>query len=183
MSRLGRNACASTTLIFAAATALGISPAPASADTPLHEPASISTEHPCQWSTHAQGGQCVTATTAPTAQEVFDFGSSMSFYCPTDHPYPYLGAFSANPIWRDTSIDGWAVPKAVSLNGQKVDHLSFQGTPPGYGTPERGWITVDGTPIWNTTFRVRGTYECSTDYPLMWRTSPHNNNSSGNGSL
>lgn len=157
------------TLLVSTIAMISVPLSVASAETVVSEPFAVGTPHACEWSSHDQRGSCVGVDTGPIRHRYFDIGVSKSVACPPDYPYPYLGAFSANPIWHDSTVGGWAVSKAVSVTGRKVDHLSYQGTYSRYDVPERGWITLAGTPTGkNANFQMQGSFECSTDFPRQW---------------
>lgn len=165
--------------LVAAAVCCVVSPMPASAavmslstgssepplsTTQVHEPESVSSPHECPPSSHLQeAGTCVTVQSPRVGLDFVSVGVSVSFYCPGSHPFPYLGALSANPIWESQTVDGWTVPKAISIAGKKVEHLSYRGW---FG--DRGWVTVDTTVApWAASPHVVGKYECSTMLPVI----------------
>lgn len=132
-------------------------------------PASVGPEFPCEWSTHNQTGKCVSVEME--TQYAVNKPGYFSLSCPADHPYPFLGAFSGNPVWKDRTKDGFVATssvRAVAADNSEQHGLSYQGhgsTRPGYVTIFTNDIQPSGEgghhkPL--TPWTVGGSYVCTT---------------------
>ena len=96
------------------------------------QPDKISDPGPCGWSVHWQTGNCVDVETPaipfgpPPSDPLKNWRIDASFLCPTDYPYPYLGALSQNPTWLDRSYQANAVVRPIAAEPYE-DNQSFAG--------------------------------------------------------
>ncbi|MCD2158150.1 hypothetical protein LQL77_31160 [Rhodococcus cerastii] len=146
---------------------------PASARTPPDhgtiDPGSVSLAAPCEWSTHNQTGKCVSVQME--TQFMVNRPGYFSLRCPASYPYPFLGAFSGNPQWRDQTNGGFVAtssPRAVAMDNSEGPGLSWQGkgsAVPGYVTVFTSDVQPGGEGGYNRPLQpwtVGGTYVCTT---------------------